>query len=87
MNASALWSLVGGGLVGITLVVVAVLGLLVGITLLGGLSKLRRTGREGARSLDELVGEERFARFLTPGDPRGQVDQLRPAGTSAPPAA
>lgn len=82
MSLGVGWSLLGGGLLGLTLVVVVVLALLVGVTLLGGYSKLRRTGRNGARSLDELVGEERFARFLTPDDPRGPVDQLRPHGTS-----
>lgn len=83
MSTDVGWSLLGGGLLGLALVVVAVLVLLMGATLLGGYSKLRRTGRGGARSLDELVGEERFARFLTPHDPRGPVDQLRPAGTSS----
>jgi hypothetical protein len=76
------WSLLGGGLLGLTLAVVVVLALLVGATLIGGYYKLRRRGPDAARSLDELVGEERHARFLTPEDPRGPVDQLRPAGTS-----
>jgi len=78
MSADTAWPLVGGTLQGLLLVVVFILAFLIGLCLFFGLVKLRRTqGRDSARSLDELVGDHRYARFLGPDDPRGSVDQLK----------
>lgn len=40
--------------------------------------KLRATGKASRvhRSLDEMVGEERYAKYLPPDAPRGPADQL-----------
>lgn len=77
MSGDAAWPLVAGTLQGLVFVVVFILAFLIGLCLLLGLVKLRRSGsRDAARSLDELVGEARHARFLSPDDPRGVVDQL-----------
>jgi hypothetical protein len=57
------------------------LAIMIGVTLLLGVKKLRRRGRAGARSLDELVGEGDHARMFPPDVPRGVIDQLG-AGTS-----
>jgi hypothetical protein len=50
-----------------------------------GFSKLRPTSATTMviKSLDERVGQERYARFLPPDAPRGPVDVLKTAGTSA----
>jgi len=53
----------------------AVLLLLIGVTFGFDLRKLK-AGRDTPRSLDELVGQERFARLLPASVPRGPVDQL-----------
>jgi len=78
MSAGSAWPLVAGTVEGLVLVVVFILAFLIGLCLLFGIVKLRRShGRDAARSLDELVGDGRFARFLGPDDPRGSVDQLK----------
>ncbi len=78
MTGHVIWQLVAGTVQGLTAAVMFVLTLLAGVCVLLGLRKLRHGGgRNAARSLDELVGEERFARYLKPDDPRGTVDQLR----------
>jgi hypothetical protein len=67
-----------GLLQGVTVAAVFLLALLIGVCVLMGLPKLRRTRRRGySRSLDELVGDERASTYLPPDVPRGQVDQLR----------
>lgn len=67
-----------GGLVALFVVAGFILVVLIGLSVVLGLWKLRhRTGPNAARSLDERVGEERFARFLGPDAPRGPTDQLR----------
>jgi len=43
--------------------------------------KFRYGTKAGARSLDELIGDGRFAALLPPQASRGPLDQLR-AGTS-----
>ncbi len=71
------WTLVFGTLQGVIVSAAVVLALLIGFCVLIGLIKLRPSGRTTRviRSLDEAVG--RPDRYLTPGDPRGRVDQLR----------
>jgi len=69
--------LLGGALWSMGVVAVFILGVIIGLTLMFGAKKLRRTGRAGARSLDELVGQARYARALPPSAPRGPIDQLR----------
>ncbi len=70
-------ALVQGSLVG----ALTILGLFIAIAVLVGMRKLKRVGRAGARSLDEMIGDPQVRRFL-PGDtPRGPIDQLK-AGTS-----
>jgi len=67
-----------GGLVALVMVAGFILAVLVGLSVVLGLWKLRhRVGPNAARSLDERVGQERFARFLGPEAPRGPTDQLR----------
>jgi hypothetical protein len=58
------------------------LAVIMGLSVLVGVHKLRHRGRSGARSLDELVGDARHARYLPPDAPHGPIDQLR-AGTSS----
>jgi len=69
--------LLGGALWSIGVVAVFILGVIIGLTLMFGAKKLRRTGRAGARSLDELVGQASYARALPPSAQRGPIDQLR----------
>lgn len=64
-----------GLLVALTAAAGAILLLLISVTFGFGVRKLR-SGRDTPRSLDELVGEERFARLLPASVPRGPVDQL-----------
>lgn len=70
-------ALIQGSIVG----AVAILGAFIAIAVLVGIKKLRRVGRAGARTLDELVGDDRFTQFRPADTPRGPIDQLR-AGTS-----
>jgi len=62
------------------------LAVIMGVSVVVGLRKLRHRGRAGARSLDELVGDAEYARYLPPDAPRGPIDQLR-GGTSSGPLA
>jgi hypothetical protein len=57
----------------------------IGFCIVAGFSKLRPTSATTMviKSLDERVGQERYARFLPPDAPRGPVDVLKTAGTSA----
>jgi hypothetical protein len=72
-----LWALLAGALQGITVIALSLVAIFVVLTVAADLRKLRHRGRRGARSLDELVGEERLVRYLPPDVPRGPVDQLR----------
>jgi hypothetical protein len=71
--------LVFGALQGLGASTVFVLALFIGFCVLLGFSKLRPTSRKTriVRSLDELVGQEAYARYLPPDAPRGPADQLR----------
>ena len=77
MSATDAAALLLGTLQGVTVGAVAVLGLLVGVCVLFGLSKLRPSGPRTrvVRSLDEAIG--RAEAYLPPDAPRGPVDQLR----------
>jgi hypothetical protein len=66
-----------GALQGIAVAAGVLLAAFVALSLLLDARKLRRRGRHGARSLDELVGRAEQARMLPPDTPRGPVDQLR----------
>jgi hypothetical protein len=81
MNVSDLWAWVlataQGSLVGAVAILVIFIGAAIGLDVV----KLRRRGRAGARSLEELVGDPEQGRFLPPDTPRGPIDQLK-AGTS-----
>jgi hypothetical protein len=74
---TAWWEFLFGAVQGITVVAVFILAVIIGLTLVLDLKKLRRARRGGARSLEELVGQERFGAFLPPSAPRGPIDQLR----------
>ena len=51
----------------------------IGFCIVAGFTKLRRTSRKTLviKSLDERVGQERFARYLGPDAPRGRLDILK----------
>ena len=68
-----------GTLSGLAASVVFLLALFIGFCVLFGFPKLRPTGKTSMvhKSLDEMVGEERHAKYLTPDAPFGPVDQLR----------
>lgn len=78
MSASEVWDLALGALQGLAASTVFLLVLMIGFCVVFGLSKFRATSRSTKviKSLEERVGQEAFARYLTPTDPRGQVDQL-----------
>jgi len=71
------WWAVFGALLGMAVIAVFLLVIFIAATWLIGVVKLNRRGPNGARSLEERVGQEAFARFLPPTAPRGPVDQLR----------
>lgn len=79
MSASEAFDLALGALQGLAASTVFLLVLMIGFCVVVGLSKFRATSRSTRviKSLEERVGQEAFARYLTPMDPRGQVDQLR----------
>lgn len=80
MSASDLVGLVAGLLIGILSSSAFVLALFLGFCVLLGFPKLRPTfGRKSmvVKSLDELVGQEAFSRYLLPSAPRGRIDVLR----------
>jgi hypothetical protein len=81
VNLADLWAALGGTLVSLTLVAAVILAIILGLTLLLGLVKLRlRSGPDAARSLDERVGLATVP-FVASEVPHGPVDQWR-AGTS-----
>jgi hypothetical protein len=72
-------TLVTGLLIGAGSSTVFILALFLGFCIIAGFPKLRPTfGRKSmvVRSLDDLVGQESFARYLPPSAPRGPVDVL-----------
>ena len=78
MSGSDLLNLALGAVQGLAASTVFLLVLIIGFCVVFGLSKFRATSRSTRviKSLEERVGQEAFARYLTPDDPRGQVDQL-----------
>jgi hypothetical protein len=70
------WAILGT-IWGIAVIAVFLLAVFIFLTAVVGIKKLRRRGPNGARSLEERVGQGQFARFLPPTAPRGHVDQLR----------
>jgi hypothetical protein len=68
-----------GSLIGLIASSVFLLALFIGFCVVFGFPKLRRTGRASRvhRSLEEMVGQEQYARYLPPDAPRGPADQLR----------
>jgi hypothetical protein len=74
-----LQDLLFGGLSGLLASTIVLLALFIGFCVVFGFPKLRSTGKGSMvhKSLDELVGEDRYARYLPPSAPRGPADQLR----------
>jgi hypothetical protein len=70
------WALTAGAVQGVAVIATLLVAVFAAVTVLAGAKKLHRSGPSGARSLDDLVGQERFSRFLPPDAPRGTVDQL-----------
>lgn len=77
MTWADLMAVLVGALQGMAVAAGVLLAAFVALALLLDARKLRRRGRYGARSLDELVGRAEQARMLPPDTPRGPVDQLR----------
>lgn len=80
MSSSDLLNLLAGLLAGILSSSLFVLALFLGFCILLGFPKLRPTfGRKSmvVRSLDELVGQEAFSRYLSASVPRGPIDVLK----------
>ena len=79
MSAADLQTLVIGALQGLGATTLFLLALFIGFCVLLGFPKLRATSRKTlvVRSLDELIGQERHARYLPPDAPRGPADQLQ----------
>ncbi len=78
MSPSEICTIVIGALTGLGATTLVLLALFIGFCVLLNLPKLRPTSRKTlvVRSLDELVGQEQYARYLRPDAPRGPVDQL-----------
>ena len=79
MSVAEIIPLVVGTLTGILSSTAFVLALFLGFCIILGFPKLRPTfGRKSmvVRSLDDLVGQESFARYLPASEPRGPVDVL-----------
>ena len=53
--------------------------LFIGFCVVFGFPKLRQTGKASMvhRSLDEMVGQDQYAKYLPANAPRGPADQLR----------
>lgn len=78
------WSDVVTLVTGVTVAILSssafVLALFLGFCIILGFPKLRVTaGRKfmTIKSLDEMVGQERYSKYLPADSPRGPVDQLR----------
>ena len=79
MTSADITNLVIGTLTGILTSSAFILALFLGFCVIFGFPKLRATfGRKSmvVRSLDDLVGQESFARYLPASAPRGPVDVL-----------
>ena len=79
MSTAEIISLAVGTLTGILTSSAFILALFLGFCIIAGFPKLRPTfGRKSmvVRSLDDLVGQESFARYLPASVPRGPVDVL-----------
>jgi hypothetical protein len=74
-----------GTLQGLAYSTLFLLAAFIGFCIVAGFSKLRPTSATTmvVKSLDERVGQERYARFLPPDAPRGPVDVLKAPGTSS----
>ena len=72
-------NLLVGTLWGLLVSTAFLLLLFIGFCIVFGLPKMRRTGKGSMvhRSLDEMVGQDQYAKYLPPGAPRGPADQLR----------
>lgn len=72
-------NLLFGTLSGLAASTLFLLALFIGFCVVLGFPKLRPTGKASMvhKSLDEMVGQERYARYLPPDAPFGPVDQLR----------
>ena len=68
-----------GALSGLAATTLFLLVLFIGFCIVFGFPKVRRTGKASMvhRSLDEMVGQEQYAKYLPPDAPRGPADQLR----------
>lgn len=71
-------NLLFGALSGLLASTVFLLVLFIGFCIVFGFPKTRHTGKASTahRSLDEMVGQERYAKYLPPNAPRGPADQL-----------
>jgi len=79
LSTAEIISLAVGTLTGILTSSAFILALFLGFCIIAGFPKLRPTfGRKSmvVRSLDDLVGQESFARYLPASAPRGPVDVL-----------
>jgi hypothetical protein len=79
LSTAEIISLAVGTLTGILTSSAFILALFLGFCIIAGFPKLRPTfGRKSmvVRSLDDLVGQESFARYLPPSAPRGPLDVL-----------
>jgi hypothetical protein len=79
LTSADIWNLVTGILTAILSSTAFVLALFLGFCIVLGFPKLRPTfGRKSmvVRSLDDLVGQESFARYLPASAPRGPIDVL-----------
>jgi hypothetical protein len=79
LTSAELTNLAIGTLTGILSSTVFILALFLGFCIIFGFPKLRPTfGRKSmvVRSLDDLVGQESYARYLPASTPRGPTDVL-----------
>jgi hypothetical protein len=80
ITSGDIFDLVTGLLTAIVSSSVFVLALFLGFCIIFGLPKLRQSfGRKSmtTKSLDERVGQERFAEYLPASAPRGVIDVLK----------
>lgn len=80
MTSADIMNLVVGALTALGASSVFILALFLGFCVIFGFPKLRPTaGRKSmvVRSLDETVGQEAFARYMSPDAPRGTMDMLK----------
>jgi hypothetical protein len=72
-------NLLFGTLSGLLASTLFLLVLFIGFCVVFGFPKMRPTGKASMvhRSLDEMVGQDQYAKYLPPDAPRGPADQLR----------